>query len=131
MGLVENPVMLIIYVKEQKKSRDFYRSVLGEEPVLDVPGMTEFKINENVILGLMPGDGIFKILEEKMDNPNGLTNIPKCEIYLYVGDPASCYEKALNSGARGISSLRLRNWGDVVAYCADFDGNVIAFASKG
>lgn len=34
----------ILYVADQARSRDFYRTVLATEPTLDVPGMTEFDL---------------------------------------------------------------------------------------
>ncbi len=36
--------MFILYVSDQQVSRDFYAAGLGLEPVLDVPGMTEFNL---------------------------------------------------------------------------------------
>jgi catechol 2,3-dioxygenase-like lactoylglutathione lyase family enzyme len=46
--------MFILYVRDQQTSRDFYARTLGLEPVLDVPGMTEFQLTDSAILGLMP-----------------------------------------------------------------------------
>ena len=46
-------VQFILYVADQARARDFYRRVLAAEPVLDVPGMTEFDLGE-ATLGLMP-----------------------------------------------------------------------------
>jgi Glyoxalase/Bleomycin resistance protein/Dioxygenase superfamily len=43
----------ILYVADQARARDFYRHVLAAEPVLDVPGMTEFDLG-GATLGLMP-----------------------------------------------------------------------------
>jgi catechol 2,3-dioxygenase-like lactoylglutathione lyase family enzyme len=56
MSILKNPVkiMTILYVADQKRSRDFYRNILGIEPSLDVPGMTEFPLTDNASLGLMP-----------------------------------------------------------------------------
>jgi len=34
----------ILFVKDQEKSTSFYKSVLDLEPVLNVPGMTEFEL---------------------------------------------------------------------------------------
>lgn len=48
----------IIYVKDQNKSKNFYKSVLKLDPVLNVPGMTEFQINDFCKLGIMPENGI-------------------------------------------------------------------------
>ena len=39
-------VHFILYVSDQKHSAAFYSTVLGKDPILDVPGMTEFSIGE-------------------------------------------------------------------------------------
>lgn len=36
-------VHTILYVADQNRSTEFYKLVLGFEPQLNVPGMTEFK----------------------------------------------------------------------------------------
>lgn len=48
--LNEREVIIIIYVKNQVKSKEFYKSLLDIEPTLDVPGMTEFTLVNNVKL---------------------------------------------------------------------------------
>lgn len=122
--------IFIFYVADQQKSRGFYQEVLGKNPVLDVPGMTEFEINNSSKLGLMPEKGIINILSDKTPDPAKGNGIPRCELYLYVDDPAAYFERALKAGAKEISELEKRNWGDEAAYCADADGNVIVFAKK-
>lgn len=52
-----NKAQVILYVAHQIRSRDFYAAVLGTEPVLDVPGMTEFELTDDLKLGLMPENG--------------------------------------------------------------------------
>lgn len=123
-------LIFIIYVESRERSRDFYAAIFDSSPVLDVVGMTEFIINDYTRLGLLPGDGIVRVLEGNVDNPNQNTAYPRCELYLYVDSPEAYYEKAIAHGARGISEAKPRNWGDLAAYCADFDGNVIAFAKR-
>ena len=54
--------MFILYVSDQQASRDFFTTVLEREPVLDVPGMTEFNLLDGSSLGLMPETGIQKLL---------------------------------------------------------------------
>jgi uncharacterized protein len=103
----------ILYVNDQSRSSAFYRSVLDQEPALDVDGMTEFIINDGAVLGLMPETGI-----------------PRAEIYLLVEDPGSYYDRAVAEGAISLSPLSLRNWGDQVAYCEDPDGHILAFAKR-
>lgn len=121
-------MVIIIYVEDQERSKTFYKELLCINPVLDVFGMTEIPLTETTRLGILPGDGIVGILEGNVDNPNQNTAYPRCEIYLYVDDPIHYYNKVIELGGRGISAAAHRSWGDYVSYCADFDGNIIAFA---
>ena len=121
-------ILFIIYVKDQEESKLFYERLFQLAPTLDVPGMTEFQLNESVRLGIMPEDGMEKILGEKMPHPNKGSGIPRCELYIPVQTPQDYLERGIKLGASSISSLQLRNWGDEVGYIADGDGHVIAFA---
>jgi len=120
--------MIILYVKDQEKSREFYQRLLEQAPVLDVPGMTEFIIAAGLRLGLMPERNIEKIICPALPQPVSGTGIPRCELYLVVDDPDRKYRLALSAGATAVSAAKARDWGDRVAYCADPDGHVIAFA---
>lgn len=125
-----NHFEFILYVSNQEKSRDFYQILFQQKPSLDVPGMTEFTLNEFVKIGLMPNDGIAKIISPVLPHPTSGNGIPRCELYLQVENIESIFEKAKEAGATEISPITLRDWGDYVGYLADFDGHVIALASK-
>lgn len=120
--------ILILYVADQQRSTDFYGKVLDQKPVLNVPGMTEFMLNEHTKLGLMPEQGIAKIITPHTKHPEAGNGIPRCELYLIVNDPEQALTTALNAGAKEISKAAPRDWGDTVSYCVDPDGHVIAFA---
>ena len=122
--------MLIFYVKDQVKSKLFYESVLGKSPSLDVPGMTEFELENNTSLGLMPEDGIKRLLGDKLPHPNQGNGIPRAELYIHVDDPNSYHSRAVESGATELTPLKNMNWGDKVAYSMDIDGHVLAFAKR-
>jgi uncharacterized glyoxalase superfamily protein PhnB len=122
-------VEFILYVTDQKRSRDFYAKLLGKEPALDVNGMTEFMLTDECKLGLMPNAGIRKILRDAVPDPETGTGIPRCELYLYVEDIAASYSNAVNAGALEVSPVQLRSWGEKAAYVSDPDGHIIAFAS--
>ena len=47
-----NEIEFIIYVKDQQKSKCFYENLLQISPSLNIPGMTEFKLADNVKLGI-------------------------------------------------------------------------------
>ncbi|NOZ45678.1 MAG: lactoylglutathione lyase [Chlorobi bacterium] len=123
-------IEFIIYVKNQKISTDFYTFIFGHEPVLNVPGMTEFQINDFCKLGIMPEKSIEKILENNTPNPVSGSGIPRCEIYLMVDEPQQYFEKALKAGAISVSPPKARDWNHIVAYVADPDGHIIAFAKE-
>lgn len=118
----------ILYVKDQQKSAAFYKALLMQSPVLDVPGMTEFQLTHDTKLGLMPEAGIKKILKNFVPDPASGNGIPRCELYLYVDSPAEYLKRALELGAVKIDDEHPRDWGDSVAYCADPDGHILAFA---
>lgn len=123
-------IEFILYVADQERSKKFYSQILNKTPSLNVPGMTEFLLNDTAKLGLMPEAGINKILAGKTPHPATGNGLPRCELYLKVGNVALCYQNAINTGAKPVSEPSPRDWGDIVAYIADPDGHIIAFAEK-
>lgn len=121
---------IILYVANQEKSKFFYSTILQKQPVLDVPGMTEYMLTENLKLGLMPNSGIAKIISPTLPNPSNGLGIPRCELYFKVDNVEDIFNIAINAGAKLVSEIKNRDWGDRVGYLADFDGHVIAFADK-
>jgi uncharacterized glyoxalase superfamily protein PhnB len=51
-------------------------------------------------------------------------------MYLIADDPRKYFERALRYGAKELSRLQPRDWGDEAAYCSDPDGYIVAFAKK-
>lgn len=119
----------MFYVANQDRARDFYRSALGSEPVLDVPGMTTFALTkEGASLGLMPEAGIRRLLGETLPDPAQATGVPRSELYLHVEDPEAALVRAEAAGGRLLSTLAARPWGDDAGYVLDLDGHVLVFA---
>ena len=118
----------ILYVRDQGRSARFYEEVLGCKPALDVPGMTEFALDGECVLGLMPEEGIQRLLGGKLPALEGARGGPRAEVYLLVDDPRSFHARALGRGARELSALAVRDWGHETAYSLDPDGHVLAFA---
>ena len=119
----------ILYVKDQQRSRDFYRIFLGMAPALDVPGMTAFNIG-SCKLGLMPEDGIARIITPALPHPVSGTGVPRCALYLLVNDLEIAVDRARHAFALPVSSISDRDWGHRAAYFADPDGHVIALATR-
>ena len=121
---------IILFVADQQKSRDFYSSVLQMNPELDVPGMTEFMLTGGLKLGLMPENGIARILSNLTPHPKTGNGISRCELYILLDNIDEAYERALKAGAKEISKIQDRDWGDAVGYLSDPDGHLIAFAKR-
>lgn len=120
----------ILYVNDQETSSKFYQNIFRKAPDLNVPGMTEFNLFVNCKLGLMPNKSIAKILADKTPHPDSGNGIPRCELYLYVHNIQFEFENAKKSGAKLISPIIDRDWGDRACYFSDPDGHIIAFAEK-
>ena len=102
----------ILYVADQAKATAFYRHVLAAEPVLDVPGMTEFNLG-GATLGLMPAADMEDLLAGQIRGGTG----QRCELYLRRTDAAAHWPVQLPTVAscsmacgtgRGASALATR-----------------------
>lgn len=118
----------ILYVVDQELSTKFWSRVLDRKPRLNVPGMTEFELDAATTLGLMPTSGISRLLGDRLPKPAVGAETAKAEVYLLVGDAGAYHARAIGNGARELSMLQPRDWGDEVAYSLDPDGYVLAFA---
>ncbi|MBE0670366.1 MAG: glyoxalase [Anaerolineales bacterium] len=129
-SILATKIHFILYVKDQTRSTAFYSQVFACSPSLNVPGMTEFILLENCVLGLMPETGIKRLLGNHLPNPAQATGVPRSEIYLRVNYPIDYHQRSIEAGAIELSGLDDRDWGDRVAYSLDPDGHVLAFAEK-
>ena len=123
-----NKSFFIFYVRDQEVSTKFYTHTLGYEPILHVPGMTEYELSPNSYLGLMPASGIKNLLGNTLPDPTVGDGIPRSELYLKVDNPEGYHSRALEAGAKELSPMQPRDWGDLAAYSLDLDGHVLAFA---
>ena len=89
--------------------------------------MTEFQLNKQAKLGLMPNKGIAKLFPKYIKQPETGTFIPRCELYIKVDDVDTNYQKAIDLGATAINKPQQRDWGDYVGYVMDLDGHIVAF----
>lgn len=127
---IVNKSMFILYVRDQQRSAEFYERVLHVKPSLNVPGMTEFELTDSGTLGLMPESGIKRLLGDPLPDPAIGNGTPRAELYLLVKNADEFHRRALAAGAKELSELSLRSWGDKAAYSLDPDGHVIAFAEQ-
>lgn len=123
-------VEFILYVENQQISRNFYKNLFQIEPTLDVAGMTEFELFNQVKLGLMPYSGIYKILQPQLPSPQTGKGIPRAELYLEVADISVYLPRIANLKVTVVSELSVRDWGAKVIYLSDPDTHIIALAEK-
>ncbi len=121
--------MTIFYVNDPDRAKKFYRAILHREPTLDVPGMCEFPLAEDYLLGLMPDASMKRLLGSHLPDTASSASL-RAELYLFCDDPAADYALACSLGATPLSPLQLRDWGDEVAYVLDPDGYVVGLAKR-
>ena len=123
-------IYFLLYVNDQRRSADFYKKVLELRPILDVPGITEFRLKDDTVLAVMPVKSAAKLIGPEHFQQSPAPRSPKAEVYLVVDDPAGYHRRALDCGATELSPMQARNWGHHAAYSMDPDGHVLAFAEK-
>ena len=109
-------IHFILYVQAQPASTAFYPHALAQQPTLSVPGMTEFRLGEQAVLGLMPVAGVRRLLGSAIPDPAVAAGIPRAELYLLTPDPDACHRRALAAGAEELSPMAPRDWGHRAAY---------------
>ncbi len=124
--IAQPAVHIILYVADQARSRDFYQSTLGIAPQLDVPGMTEFALPGSAVLGLMPEQGIQRLLGDALEV--GSSDVSRAEVYLRVVDAQEVFARAVAAGGTVLSARVMRDWGECVGYVRDLDGHILAVA---
>lgn len=123
-------IEIILYVSDSEASCVFYEKIFRKQANLKVSGMTEFNISGKCKLGLMPNKNMAKILAGKTPHPDNGNGIPRCELYLCVDNVQFEFDHAIKCGAKLISPIKNRDWGNKVCYFADPDNHIIAFAEK-
>jgi uncharacterized glyoxalase superfamily protein PhnB len=123
-------VYFLLYVTDQAKSAAYYGAVLDLQPIVDVPGITEFRLRDGTVLAVMPLTSAARLLGAEHFASLSVPHAPKAEVYLVVDDPARYHQRALEHGGQEISPLLARDWGHRAAYSMDSNGHVLAFAEK-
>jgi catechol 2,3-dioxygenase-like lactoylglutathione lyase family enzyme len=122
-------VHVILGVADAQRSAQFYESVFGwaRNPlVAGFSNYVELKQGEDQWLGLYERNGFAATAGAELAPPNGHQSAT--ELYVRVDDVAPLLERLERVGAKPLSPLAPRAWGDEAAYFADPDGNIVAVA---
>ena len=82
----------------------------------------------NCKLGLMPEDGIARIITPALPHSGTGTGVPRCELYLLEDGISAMAERAKNAAAPVAAPAQVQDRDHRVAYFADPDRHVIALA---
>ena len=107
---------IAIPASDIERSREFYETVLSMAADDTVPSRLYFHC----------GDVILAVIDWEVEAQGPLRPTPD-DMYFATGDLDSVYERALAAGAREVSSIKQRPWGERSFYCLDPDGNRLCF----
>jgi predicted enzyme related to lactoylglutathione lyase len=117
------PDLLILAVADLERAVTFYRAALGLTPSVGSPAYVEMAEG----IGLYQRDGFARNIGE---SPAAVVGISGTELYFRVADVDTASRRITAAGGRLLSPASSRPWGEIVAYHADPDGNVIAIAQR-
>lgn len=119
--------LTILAVSDVQRAARFYEAVFGWRRHVDVPVYVEFEVPGGAGVGVYLRAGFARNTGRPSTVPaTGETSAT--ELYFRVRDVDAVVGLALAEGATLLGQATVREWGDVVAYVADPDGNVLAFA---
>lgn len=119
--------LIILAVRDLERSLEFYREVFAWPQCVDVPVYAEFELPGGLRLGLYEREG-FGRNTGQVPFAAAEGELAATEIYFHTEDLHALIARLESAGARPLSPLALRDWGDEAAYFADPDGNVIVAA---
>jgi predicted enzyme related to lactoylglutathione lyase len=124
---VAGHVLTILAVRDPSRSAAFYRAAFGWPARVEAPVYVELELPDGRGLGLYERDGFARNTGHMpAELPEG--SITGTELYFHVDDVDGAVNRLVSAGARLLSPAAPRDWGDVAAYVADPDGNVIVVA---
>jgi uncharacterized glyoxalase superfamily protein PhnB len=107
---------IAIPVSRIELSREFYEAVLGFEVDDTVPTRLYFHC----------GDVILALIDWTVEGRDNLQPTPD-NVYFATSELDALYERAVSAGARIVSPIETRTWGERSFYCLDPDGNQLCF----
>jgi lactoylglutathione lyase len=117
--------LVILAVRDRARMTAFYRRVLEWSQVVDAPVYAELQSPDGPRLGLYAEESFGRNIGVV---PEPSPPITRTELYLQCDDLPAAIERAEEAGARPLSPLGPRDWGDEAAYFADPEGNVLVLA---
>ena len=120
-------VLTILAVSDLERSKRFYAEAFGWPRSVQVPVYVEHELPGGMRLGLYERNA-FGHNTGQVPELVAAGRLAATELYFYAADVPACVDRLKRAGARELSALAPRPWGDEAAYFADPDGNVLVVA---
>ncbi len=123
-------MQVIFAVGDVARSVEFYERVFGwpRNDWIDYSNYVELKPPEGGALGLYERSGYAGEVGAEPVETNG--RVSRAYLYVRVDDVEATVARLEEAGARALSPLADRAWGERAAWFADPDGNVVAVAQS-
>jgi catechol 2,3-dioxygenase-like lactoylglutathione lyase family enzyme len=122
--------LVILATPDLPRLKAFYTQLTAWKAVVDEDVYVELS-GDGAGLGLYAEASFYRNLEAAEARDPCVPEVTRrVELYFRVDDPQAYLEAAVRLGARELSPVTTRVWGDRVGYVADPDGNVCALASR-
>jgi len=119
--------LTILAVRDLNVAVRFYKKAFGWDQIVAAPVYAEFALPGAMRFGLYQRESFAKNTGHLPVTTPALAITPT-ELYFYVEQLDDAVATLLAAGARLLSGLSMRGWGEEAAYFADPDGNVIVIA---
>ncbi|MCA9664190.1 MAG: VOC family protein [Myxococcales bacterium] len=120
-------MLTILAVEDLAASDAFYRAAFGWSPAVETAVYVEYSLAGGQRIGLYQREGFGRNTGQAPTIvPPG--ELAPAELYFHVDDIQAATERMKQAGARELSPLGPRDWGDEAAYFADPSGNVLVLA---
>ena len=110
---------IAIPVSRIDASRQFYETVLGLAVDDTVPSRLYFHCGEVIVA----------LIDWAVENRGPFHATPD-NLYLATDELAAVYDRAVEAGARMLTPVETRPWGERSFYCLDPDGNHLCFVDE-
>ncbi len=122
-------MQVIFAVENVSRAVAFYEQAFGwpRNDAIDYANYVELHVPDGGTLGLYERDGYARTVGAEPSSPPG-DAVPPAYVYVRVGDVRDAVARLEAAGARPLSPLAQRDWGEEAAWFADPDGNVVAVA---
>lgn len=120
-------VLTILAVEDLEANSTFYRAAFGWPCAVETPVYVELALPGGQRLGLYERESFGKNTG-KLPVRTGPGELAATELYFHTDDLEAAIARLELAGARLLSPLAPREWGDEAAYFADPSGNVLVVA---